>query len=63
MVVLITSFPVALPWAAENASTILHMTHASQELGNALADVLFGDSTRAAASAQTWPRALESCRP
>ena len=35
VVVLITSFPVALPWAAENATTILHMTHASQELGNA----------------------------
>ena len=40
VVVLIANFPVALPWAAENATTILHMTHASQELGNALADVL-----------------------
>ena len=43
VVVLISSFPVALPWAAENATTILHVTHNSQELGSALADVLLGD--------------------
>ena len=43
IVVLIANFPYALPWAAENATTILHVTHASQELGTALGDVLFGD--------------------
>jgi beta-glucosidase len=60
VVVVISSFPVALPWAAANASTILHVTHNSQELGNALADVLLsatsaqpGRPTRA-----DWPRAL-----
>jgi beta-glucosidase len=63
VVVLITSFPVALPWAAENATTILHMTHASQELGNALADVLFGDVDPGGRLAQTWPRSLEQLPP
>ena len=43
VVVLISNFPYALPWAAANASTILHMTHASQEQGTALGDVLFGN--------------------
>jgi beta-glucosidase len=52
-----------LPWAAENATTILHMTHASQEQGNALADVLFGDADPGGRLAQTWPRSLDQLPP
>jgi len=63
VVVLITSFPVALPWAAENASTILHVTHNSQELGNALGDVLFGEADPGGRLVQTWPRSLEQLPP
>lgn len=63
VVVLVTSFPVALPWAAANATTLLHMTHVSQELGNALADVLFGDGNPGGRLAQTWPRSLDQLPP
>jgi beta-glucosidase len=63
VVVLIVNFPVALPWAAANATTILHMTHASQELGHGLADVLFGDANPGGRLAQTWPRSLEQLPP
>jgi beta-glucosidase len=63
IVVLIANFPVALPWAATNATTILHMTHASQELGNALADVLLGDFNPGGRVAQTWPAALVDLPP
>jgi len=63
VVVLVTSFPVALPWAAANATAILHVTHASQELGNALADVLFGDADPGGRLTQTWPRSLEQLPP
>jgi beta-glucosidase len=63
VVVLIASFPVAMPWIAQNATTILHMTHASQELGNALADVLFGDANPGGRLAQTWPQSLEQLPP
>jgi beta-glucosidase len=63
VVVLVASFPVAMPWAAQNATTILHMTHASQELGNALADVLFGDTNPGGRLAQTWPQSLEQLPP
>lgn len=59
VVVLISNFPYALPWAAANASTILHMTHASQELGTALGDVLFGNENPGGKLAQTWPASLE----
>lgn len=63
VVLLITSFPVALPWAAANATTILHMTHASQELGNALGDVLFGEFDPGGRLAQTWPKSLDQVPP
>jgi beta-glucosidase len=59
IVVLISNFPYAMPWAAANASTILHLTHASQEQGTALADVLFGDYNPGGRLTQTWPRALD----
>jgi beta-glucosidase len=52
-----------LPWAAANATTILQMTHASQELGNALADVLFGDANPGGRLVQTWPRSLDQLPP
>jgi beta-glucosidase len=63
VVVLMTSFPVALPWAASNATTILHVTHNSQELGNSLADVLFGDANPGGRLTQTWPRTLDQLPP
>ena len=63
VVVLVSSFPVALPWAAANAPTILHVTHNSQELGSALADVLLGDFNPAGRLSQTWPRSLEDLPP
>jgi beta-glucosidase len=63
VVVLIANFPIALPWAAANASTMLQMTHASQELGNALADVLLGDFDPGGRLVQTWPRSLQDLPP
>ena len=63
IVVLISNFPYALPWAAEHASTIVHLTHASQEQGNALADVLFGLVNPGGKLAQTWPKSLDQLPP
>ncbi len=63
VVVLVANFPVALPWAAEHAPAILHLTHASQEQGNALADVLFGAVNPGGKLAQTWPKSLEQLPP
>jgi len=59
IVVLISSFPYALNWSQANVPAILHLTHNSQELGNALADVLFGDYNPGGKLVQTWPKSLD----
>ena len=54
VVTLISSFPFAINWTAKNVPAIVHLTQCSQELGNALADVLFGDYNPAGRTTQTW---------
>ena len=63
IVVLVSSFPYAINWTQENVPAILHMTHGSQEMGNALADVLFGDYNPGGRLVQTWPRSLDQLPP
>ena len=59
IVVLKSSFPYAINWTQENVPAIVHMAHSSQEEGNALADVLFGDYNPAGRLVQTWPKSLD----
>lgn len=59
VVVLISSFPYAINWTQENVPAIIHMTHCSQELGNALADVLFGGYNPGGRLVQTWPKSID----
>lgn len=59
IVVLVSSFPYAINWTQENVPAILHMAHSSQEEGNALADVLFGDYNPGGHLVQTWPKSLD----
>jgi beta-glucosidase len=63
VLVLISSFPYAINWSEDKVPAIVHSTHNSQELGNALADVLFGDYNPAGRLVQTWPRAIEQLPP
>jgi beta-glucosidase len=59
IVVLISSFPYSVVWTQENVPAIIHVTHGSQELGNAVADVLFGYVNPAGRLVQTWPKTLD----
>lgn len=48
IVVLEDSYPTTITWEQQNDPAILWTTHAGQETGHALADVLFGDYNRLA---------------
>ena len=63
VVVLISSFPYTINWTQENVPAIIHLTHSSQELGNALADALFGEVNPGGRLVQTWPKAIEQLPP
>jgi len=63
IVVLVSSFPYAMAAVQLNAPAILHMSHSSQEQGNALADVLFGDYNPGGRLSVTWPKSLNDLPP
>ena len=59
IVVVIGSYPFALNWVDKHIPAVLYSSHAGQELGNALADVLFGDYNPAGRLNMTWYRSVE----
>jgi beta-glucosidase len=59
ILVLVSNFPYAINKAQDTVPSILHMTQNSQEMGSALADVLFGDYNPAGRLVQTWPKSLD----
>lgn len=63
VVVLISSFPYAINWTQQNVPAIVHMANNSQELGNGLADVLFGDYNPAGHLTQTWVKSITDLPP
>jgi beta-glucosidase len=58
IVVDMSSFMQAITSVQSTVPAIIHITHSSQELGNALADVLFGDYNPAGRTSVTWYKAL-----
>ena len=63
IMVLVSSFPFAVNWAQENLPAIVHISNSSQELGNGLADVIFGRYNPAGRTTQTWVKSIEDLPP
>jgi beta-glucosidase len=63
VVVLISSFPYAINWTQQHVPAIVHMANNSEELGNGLADVLFGDYNPAGRLTQTWVKSISDLPP
>lgn len=58
VVVIESGTPVTLPWL-DKCSTLLHSGYIGEQLGNALADVLYGDYNPSARLSYTWPKRYE----
>lgn len=63
IVVLQASFPFTTTWTQEHIPAILEMTHNSEEQGDGLADVLFGDYNPAGRLTQTWVASMDQLPP
>ena len=63
VLVLISSFPYTINWSKEHIPAILHVSQSSQELGNGLADVLFGKVSPAGRLVQSWPESIDQLLP
>lgn len=63
IVVLVSSFPYTIDWEKQHIPAILHMANNSEEEGDALADVLFGDYNPAGRLVVTWPQSITQLPP
>ena len=63
VLVLVASFPYAITWSKDHVPAILQVTHSSQELGNGIADILFGKESPSGRLVQTWTESIDQLLP
>ncbi|MEZ5290817.1 MAG: glycoside hydrolase family 3 C-terminal domain-containing protein [Vicinamibacterales bacterium] len=63
IVIVVSSFPYAINWTQQYVPAILWTTHAAQEQGAAVADVLFGAYNPSGRLTQTWPKSSAQLPP
>ncbi len=63
IVLLLADFPYAINWTNDHVPAILTMSQNAQEVGTALADILFGDYNPAGRTVVTWPKSLDQLPP
>ncbi|RAR43090.1 glycoside hydrolase family 3 protein [Paenibacillus sp. MDMC362] len=59
VVVIVGGYPFAVNWEQEHVPSILFTSHAGQELGHAIADVLYGDYNPGGRLNMTWYKSTE----
>jgi beta-glucosidase len=63
VLIMVSSFPYAINWSNEHVPAILHVSQSSQEMGNAMADVIFGKVSPAGRLVQTWITSIDQLPP
>jgi beta-glucosidase len=63
VLVMVSSFPYAINWSKEHIPAILHISQSSQEMGNAIAGVIFGKVGPAGRLVQTWISSIDQLPP
>lgn len=63
VLVVVSSFPYSISWSKENVPAILHVSQSSQELGNGVADILFGKESPSGRLVQTWSASIDNLPP
>jgi len=58
VLVIMAGRPLTINWEMENAGSLVYVYHGGQEVGNALADVLFGDYNPSGKLTNSFPRNL-----
>jgi len=63
ILIVVSSFPYAINWSKENVPAIIHVSQSSQEMGNGVADILFGKVSPAGRLVQTWITSIDQLPP
>jgi beta-glucosidase len=63
ILIMVSSFPYSINWSKEHVPAILHVTQSSQEMGNAMADVILGKVSPAGRLVQTWITSIDQLPP
>jgi beta-glucosidase len=63
VLIMVSSFPYAINWSKEHVPSILHVSQSSQEMGSAMADVIFGKISPAGRLVQTWITSIDQLPP
>jgi beta-glucosidase len=63
VLIMVSSFPYTINWSKDHVPAILHVSQSSQEMGNAMADVIFGKVSPAGRLVQTWITSIDQLPP
>lgn len=63
VVVIVGSYPITSTWIDEHIPAVLYTSHSGQELGNAVAEVLFGGYSPSGKLNMTWYRSVDQLPP